>query len=74
VSVAETSATLYNGIAARAGFAANCNHGGGHCGSPPELKQAQWQYLLDHPFGVAPDPYPMGLPASFPSYCTTISP
>ena len=74
LSFAETSATLYNGIAARSGFAVNCDHGGGHCGSPPELRQAQWQFLLDHPFGVSPDPYPMGLPPSFPSYCATISP
>jgi hypothetical protein len=74
ISFAEASATLYNGIAARGGYAANCDHGGGHCGGPPELKLAQWQYLLDHPFGVSPDPYPMGLPASFPSFCTTIAP
>lgn len=74
ISFAETSATLNNGIAARGGYTVDCDHGGGHCGSPPELKAAQWQYLLDHPFGVSPDPYPMGLPASFPSYCTTIAP
>jgi len=74
ISFAEASATLYNGIADRGGYATNCDHGGGHCGSPPALKLAQWQYLLDHPFGVSPDPYPMGLPASFPSYCTTIAP
>lgn len=74
ISFAATSATLYNGIAARGGYVTNCDHGGGHCGSPAELKLAQWQYLLDHPFGVSPDPYPMGLPASFPSYCTTIAP
>jgi poly(3-hydroxybutyrate) depolymerase len=56
-------------IAAKGGFAVDCDHGGGHCASPPAVKAAQWQFLKDHPFGVAPEPYAAGLPASFPMYC-----
>lgn len=51
------------------GVAVDCDHGGGHCGAPKELITAQWQFLKDHPFGVNPDPYAGGLPASFPTYC-----
>ncbi len=56
-------------IGERGGFAVDCDHGGGHCGSPPDLIAAQWQFLKDHPFGVTTDPYASGLPPSFPSYC-----
>ena len=31
-----------------------------------------WQFMKDHPFGVTPEPYANGLPASFPSYCKII--
>lgn len=64
-----TSAALVADITGKGGFAVNCNHGGGHCGAPPEVVAAQWQFLKDHPFGVTPEPYASGLPASFPSYC-----
>ena len=60
-------------IANLGGFAVDCDHGGGHCGAPPEAVAAQWQFLKDHPFGVSTDPYADGLPSSFPSYCTKFS-
>ena len=69
VSFSEMSARLDNGIKALGGFVVDCNHGGGHCGSPGELREAQWQFAKDHPFGVTPEPYASGLPASFPAYC-----
>jgi hypothetical protein len=64
-----TSATLVREIEGLGGLAVNCNHGGGHCGAPPEVVAAQWQFLKDHPFGVEADPYASGLPESFPDYC-----
>jgi hypothetical protein len=52
------------------GYVVDCNHGGGHCGAPPDDVAAQWQFCKDHPFGVSPDPYGGKLPSNFPSYCT----
>jgi hypothetical protein len=60
-------------VANMGGFAVDCDHGGGHCGAPPEVIAAQWQFLKDHPFGVSVDPYAAGLPSSFPTYCTKFS-
>jgi poly(3-hydroxybutyrate) depolymerase len=71
VSFAMTSATEDKDVAAKGGLVVNCNHGGGHCGSPADLKAAQWKFLKDHPFG-SPDPYAGTLPAGFPSYCMII--
>jgi predicted esterase len=69
-----TSDNLVKDIAAKGGFAVNCNHGGGHCAAPAEVVTAQWQFLKDHPFGTKTSPYQNGLPASFPSYCTIAQP
>jgi predicted esterase len=51
------------------GFAIDCDHGGDHCAAPPELYSAAIDFLLDHPYGVDPEPYASGLPAQFPKYC-----
>jgi poly(3-hydroxybutyrate) depolymerase len=69
VDFSETSASLATSAKAHGGFVIDCNHGGGHCGSPAELQVAAWQFMKDHPFGVSPEPYASGLPASFPKYC-----
>jgi hypothetical protein len=75
VVVVEFTTTSLNedmDIAKKGGFAVDCDHGGGHCQSPTAAKNAQWQFLKDHPFGVTPEPYAAGLPASFPMYCKVI--
>jgi poly(3-hydroxybutyrate) depolymerase len=72
VSFATTSATLDNDVKAKGGFAVDCNHGGGHCGAPAADIAGQWQFCKDHPYGVSPEPYANGLPASLPTYCTII--
>ncbi len=69
INFADASVALAEDIANKGGFAAICNHGGGHCAAPPELRAAQWQFLEDHPYGVSPEPYASALPAEFPSYC-----
>ena len=69
---ADSSKTAYTTLAKAGGFAVNCDHGGGHCAAPKDLKLAMWQFMKDHPFGVSPEPYANGLPASFPSYCKII--
>lgn len=69
VDFADTSNTHYTSGKAKGGFMIDCDHGGGHCAAPPELQTAAWQFMKDHPFGVSPEPYANGLPASFPKYC-----
>jgi hypothetical protein len=39
-----------------------------HCGGGGEAGDI-WQFFKDHPFGVNPEPYASGLPASFNSIC-----
>jgi predicted esterase len=72
INFAEASINYANQLAADGGFAVDCDHGGGHCAAPSELKRAMWQFLTDHPFGVDPEPYATGLPPSFPSYCRAV--
>jgi hypothetical protein len=66
---ATASTNECNAVKNAGGIAVDCDHGGSHCGAPSDLVAAQWQFLKDHPFGVKPDPYAGGLPASFPTYC-----
>jgi hypothetical protein len=50
----------------------DCDHGGGHCGLPllpADVANSGWQFMVDHPFGVSPEPYAAGIPATFPKYC-----
>jgi poly(3-hydroxybutyrate) depolymerase len=72
VDFSTTSANETKDVVAKKGFAVNCDHGGTHCGAPPDLVAAQWQFLKAHPFGVSPEPYAASLPAEFPSYCTIV--
>jgi predicted esterase len=74
VEFADTSRTLDQSAASAGAFVVNCDHGRGHCQAPPELQEAAWQFMKDHPFGVSPEPYANGLPASFPSYCQIFKP
>ena len=74
IDFSQTSAAQVKDIAAKGGFAVDCNHGGGHCGSPQNVKAMQWKFLKDHPFGVAPEPYAAGLPADFPTFCAIAKP
>ncbi len=50
-------------------FVAACDHGTGH-----SLDPAWWpwvfEFLLDHPYTLAAEPYAAGLPASFPAFCS----
>lgn len=69
ISFADSSRTLNQIVTRAGGFAINCQHGGGHAFPPTDLKLASWQFMKDHPFGVDPEPYARGLPASFPDYC-----
>jgi len=52
-------------------FVVECDHGLGH-----ELEAEFWpwafQFLMDHPQGVFPEPYTGGLPPEFPSFCQVV--
>jgi poly(3-hydroxybutyrate) depolymerase len=69
VSFATTSMRYDAQMKGAGAFVVNCNHGGGHCQAPAALYAAAWQFMKDHPFGVAPEPYASMLPAIFPPYC-----
>jgi len=69
----ESTADLTRDIAAAGGIVVNCDHGGLHCEVPQAVTNAQWAFLKAHPFGVSPDPYAGGLPASFPPYCRQVN-
>ena len=39
-----------------------------HVSGPPQILPGVWQFMEDHPFKVAKQPYPP-LPSVYPSYC-----
>ena len=69
VNYAELSAELAQRVASDGGFAVLCNHRGGHCATPARIREAQWRFLMAHPYGTSQSPYEGGLPAMFPSEC-----
>lgn len=69
VSFTQTSATYDTQMKGAGSFVIDCNHMGGHCQAPPALYTAGWEFMKAHPFGVEPEPYASGLPASFPTFC-----
>lgn len=68
IDFASASATACDAFKARGVMAIDCDTGGGHCGGGGEAGDI-WQFFKDHPFGVSPEPYAGGLPASFNSIC-----
>jgi hypothetical protein len=69
VAFSTTSATLDAHMKEAGSYVINCNHGGGHCAAPAALYSAGWEFMKAHPYGVEPEPYASGIPATFPSYC-----
>ncbi len=68
ISFSQSSSAYESYIDERGGYTLVCNHGGGHV--IPESRNDSWNFLLDHPFDVNPEPYAAGLPPWVPSYCT----
>lgn len=54
-------------LAANEHFSFICDHGGGH--SIPDAQDSVMQFMHEHPFGTAPEPYLNALPNGFPDYC-----
>jgi predicted esterase len=70
----QSSIRYADALTDRGGYALLCNHGTGH--GYPDNVPGEWRrtdaynFLLDHPFGVTPHPYPDGgLPEWVPPYC-----
>ena len=72
ISFPDATAKMNTDLRSKGGFVVNCDHGGGHCGSPAAVKGAQWKFLKAHPFGVSPEPYAAGLPTDFPTSCKIV--
>jgi len=66
---AQQSLAFTSLVVSAGGFAIDCDHGGGHCRTPGDMYTSAITFLLDHPFGVSPEPYASGLPAGFPAQC-----
>ena len=69
---AQTTASQVKDLTSKGAFAVVCEHAGGNCASSPDIKNAQWRFLKDHPFKVDPEPYAEGLPSDFPSVCKIV--
>ena len=69
VMFSQTSATMDMSAKNHGSFVVNCDHGGGHCAAPGDLQKAGWQFMKDHPWGVAQSPWQAAIPSGVPSYC-----
>jgi len=67
ISFQQASERYQAHIAERGGYSIICNHGGGH--TIPDARVLSWQFMLDHPFDIAPFPYQGNLPDWVPDYC-----
>jgi hypothetical protein len=69
VDFANTSNSFDMSAKSHGGYVINCDHGGRHCGAPPDLQQAAWRFMKDHTWGQ-PSPWMAGgIPAGTPEYC-----
>jgi hypothetical protein len=68
IDFAIASSAWEEDIKSKGGFSLDCNTQGGHVSGPPQILPGMWQFMVDHPFKVSPQPYPP-IPAVYPSYC-----
>jgi poly(3-hydroxybutyrate) depolymerase len=69
INFGDSSRALGDQIVGAGGLFVECNHMIGHCQAPPDLYEKAWDFMKAHPFGVAPEPFAMGLPSEYPEYC-----
>lgn len=67
ISFQQASERYRSHIESLGGYSVICDHGGAH--SIPDARVYSWQFLLDHPFDIAPAPYEGDLPSWLPEYC-----
>ena len=69
VTFSQTTASLDMAAKSHGSVVVNCNHGGGHCAAPADLKRASWQFMKDHPSGVTESPWKAAFPPGVAMYC-----
>ncbi len=67
ISFQQASERYRSHIESLGGYSVICDHGGAH--TIPDARVYSWQFLLDHPFDIAPYPYQGALPGWIPEYC-----
>ncbi len=68
VDFSETNAEMLDTLGAAGSFLVACEHDGGHS-YDPSFWDFTLPFLLDHPRGVAEEPYAAGLPEAYPDWC-----
>jgi hypothetical protein len=72
IDIAKNTLLLEDDLKGKGSFVIDCNDGGDHLQSGPArlagVSGPGWQFLKDHRYKVAPEPYP-SLPSTFPPYC-----
>jgi predicted esterase len=68
LSFDDTTRDMLDRLRADGHFVVACEHDRGHTLPPGGIGYA-YQFLMDHPRGVSPEPYAAGLPAGFPAWC-----
>lgn len=69
----DASLQWYDESRARGAYSMLCPHDGGHI-IPTDLVPQIYQFFMDHPYEVAPEPYRNAIPSGFPEYCSNTKP
>jgi predicted esterase len=69
----DLSLQWYSTYRPRGYYSMMCQHDGTHI-IPEALVPHVLQFLRDHPYRVAPEPYAAAIPAGYPSYCSNTPP
>ncbi len=69
LSFDDTSQHFSSNVQADGSFVVECVHSGGHT-IPNGATDYAWEFFVDHPMGVDPEPYAQALPGDFPSWCS----
>ena len=68
LSFDEATQDMIAGLRGDGHFVVACEHDAGHTLPPGGVGYA-YQFLMDHPLGLAAEPYAGGLPSGFPAWC-----
>jgi predicted esterase len=73
INFSTASHNYRNAMASAGYFGFLCDHGMGHT-VPTAARDSAWQFLLDHPYGLRPEPYAEALPDGFYAPCSLATP
>ncbi len=69
IDFAAAARRWYETFEPRGHYVMMCNHGNGHT-MPLDLAANVYQFFLEHPYRVQPEPYANGVPSQYPDYCS----